>query len=152
MDGQGNLIGIIIDGDLWWYMEGLLIYCVGEVMICNLCSIVLQNLVEQVLYEMQLCKIISLFVLDVVWFVGLLYIYDFLCIGMVQVMLWFWIVVWFWVILLLVVLVLLLVLFLLGCKFMLDVMIFYVNVDLQDLVEWQVVINLIYIGVISNGL
>ncbi|MTH63031.1 KpsF/GutQ family sugar-phosphate isomerase [Paracoccus shanxieyensis] len=82
-DGQGNLTGIITDGDLRRHMEGLLTHRAGEVMTRNPRSIAPQNLAEQALHEMQSRKITSLFVLDAARPVGLLHIHDFLRTGMV---------------------------------------------------------------------
>ncbi|MTH76777.1 KpsF/GutQ family sugar-phosphate isomerase [Paracoccus aestuariivivens] len=82
-DAQGQLAGIITDGDLRRHMDGLLSHTASEVMTKNPRSITPDSLAEQALSEMQARKITSLFVLKDGAPVGLLHIHDFLRTGMV---------------------------------------------------------------------
>lgn len=82
-DAQGNLTGIITDGDLRRHMQGLLDLTAAEVMTRDPRSISPEKLAEQALAQMQERKITSLFVLEGRTPVGLLHIHDFLRTGMV---------------------------------------------------------------------
>lgn len=82
-DAQGNLSGIITDGDLRRHMQGLLDLTAAEVMTRDPRSISPEKLAEQALAQMQERKITSLFVLEGRTPVGLLHIHDFLRTGMV---------------------------------------------------------------------
>lgn len=82
-DAQGNLTGIITDGDLRRHMQGLLELTAAEVMTRDPRSISPEKLAEQALAQMQDRKITSLFVVEGRTPVGLLHIHDFLRTGMV---------------------------------------------------------------------
>lgn len=82
-NAQGDLTGIVTDGDLRRHMQGLLDHSAAEVMTRNPRSISTDALAEQALAEMQDRKITSLFVVDGKRPVGLLHIHDFLRTGMV---------------------------------------------------------------------
>lgn len=82
-DQQGNLTGIITDGDLRRHMQGLLDLTAAEVMTRAPRSISPEKLAEQALAQMQESKITSLFVLEGQTPIGLLHIHDFLRTGMV---------------------------------------------------------------------
>jgi arabinose-5-phosphate isomerase len=82
-DEQGNLSGIITDGDLRRHMQGLLDLRAAQVMTRDPRTISPEKLAEQALAQMQERKITSLFVLEDRKPVGLLHIHDFLRTGMV---------------------------------------------------------------------
>jgi arabinose-5-phosphate isomerase len=83
IDAQGNLTGIITDGDLRRHMQGLLDLRAAQVMTRDPRTISPEKLAEQALAQMQERKITSLFVLEDRKPVGLLHIHDFLRTGMV---------------------------------------------------------------------
>ncbi|WP_409201299.1 KpsF/GutQ family sugar-phosphate isomerase [Paracoccus aurantius] len=83
VDAQGQLSGIITDGDLRRHMDGLLAHKASEVMTANPRCIGPDSLAESALAEMQGRKITSLFVIDKGMPVGLLHIHDFLRTGIV---------------------------------------------------------------------
>lgn len=82
-DDQGNLTGIITDGDLRRHMQGLLDLSAAQVMTRDPRTISPEKLAEQALAQMQERRITSLFVLEDRKPVGLLHIHDFLRTGMV---------------------------------------------------------------------
>lgn len=87
VDVDECLIGLFIDGDLCCVLDSVLdvcSVCIVDVMICYLCIIGVDQFVVEVVWLMEIYKIIGLMVVDVDgWLVGVFNIYD---------LLWVWVV------------------------------------------------------------
>jgi arabinose-5-phosphate isomerase len=82
-DAQGDLVGIITDGDLRRHMAGLLEHNAAEVMTRNPRTITPGVLAEAAVAVMNECKITCLFAVDGRRPVGILHIHDCLRAGVV---------------------------------------------------------------------
>lgn len=76
--------GVIIDGDLWCNMDSLLGKLVCDIVNIDLIKIELDMLVVKVLVIVNVWKIIVVLVVDEYGvLVGILYVYDLFCVGVV---------------------------------------------------------------------
>ena len=81
-ENNGNLSGIVTDGDLRRHMDGLLGFTAGEVMTTSPETIGVDALAEEALARMNARKITCLFVTDAARPVGRIHIHDCLRIGL----------------------------------------------------------------------